>query len=129
VKMTKQTRKSMTVDPNGKWRLYTNSIPARTTVLGVVKHGDRTGALIRFQETGQYAMVNAGCAHVLDGRSVAAALGKAGRPSTVHQGRRMTVFMDSESILVAQSLGNGNLSEGVRRSLRMNAQSMDQEES
>lgn len=119
----------MTVDPNGKWRLYTNSIPAKTTVLGVVKHGDRTGALIRFQETGQYAMVNAGCAHVLDGRSVAAALGKAGRPSTVHQGRRMTVLMDSESILVAQSLGNGNISEGVRRSLRMNAQSMDQEES
>ena len=41
----------------------------------------------------------------------------------------MTVFMDSESILVAQSLGNGNISEGIRRSLRMNAQSTDQKES
>ena len=78
--MTHSNRGRLTVDPNGNWRLYTNTSPANATPIGTVTRdiGD-TGALVRIDATGAYVQVNAGAVRSLDGRKVAAALGTAGQ--------------------------------------------------
>ena len=64
----------MKIDPDGPWTLYTNSLPARSTVCGTVtrQEGD-TGALVR-SPTGLYAQVNAGVIRTLNQRAVYDAL-------------------------------------------------------
>lgn len=108
-----ENRGRLTVDPQGNWQLYAPTLPAGTAALGTVTRPDGdTGALVRFERTGQYAQVNAGAVRTLDGRKVSAALGTHGRkPIGV---RRMNVTLDEETIEGAQQLGNGNLSEGLR---------------
>lgn len=116
--MTHNNRGRLTVDVNGNWRLYTNTIPANSTALGTVTRdeGD-TGALVRINATGVYVQVNAGAIRSLDGRKVAAALGTAGRPAEMTGGKRRNIYLDDESASIAERLGNGNVSEGIRIAL------------
>lgn len=118
--MTHSNRGRLTVDVNGNWRLYTNTIPANSTALGTVTRdeGD-TGALVRINATGVYVQVNAGAIRSLDGRKVAAALGTAGRPAEMSGGKRRNIYMDDESAAIAEKLGNGNISDGIRIALAM----------
>lgn len=109
----------ITVDTEGNWNLYTNTLPANSTPIGTVTRDDfDTGALVRIETTGAYVQVNAGVLRNLDGRKVAAALGTAGRPSEMTGGKKVNTYLDSESIAIATNLGNGNVSEGIRIALK-----------
>ena len=116
--MTHENRGRLTVDVNGNWRLYTNTLPAGATAMGTVTRdiGD-TGALVRIEATGLYAQVNAGALRSLDGRKVAAALGTTGRPAEMTGGKRRNVYLDDASGAAAEKIGNGNISEGIRLAL------------
>jgi len=121
--MTHQNRGRLAVDTNGNWRLYTNTIPANSTPLGTVTRDESdTGALVRIEATGVYVQVNAGAIRSLDGRKVAAALGTAGRPSEMSGGKKVNTYLDAESIAIATRLGNGNVSEGIRKALKQAAE-------
>lgn len=115
--MANSKRDRLTVDPNGSWRLYTNTLPPNSIPLGTVTIGMETGALIRMKATGSYMQVNAGAMRGLDGRKVSAALGITGRPTEVDGGKRINVYLDKKSIERATKLGDGNVSEGIRRAL------------
>lgn len=118
--MTHSNRGRLVVDTNGNWRLYTNTIPANSTPLGTVTRDESdTGALVRMDKTGVYVQVNAGTIRSLDGRKVAAALGTAGRPAEMSGGKRRNIYMDDESAAIAEKLGNGNISDGIRIALAM----------
>ena len=116
--MTHNNRGRLVVDTNGNWRLYTNTIPENSTALGTVTRdeGD-TGALVRIEVTGVYVQVNAGAVRSLDGRKVAAALGTAGRPAEMAGGKRSNIYLDATSREIAERIGNGNISEGIRLAL------------
>ena len=75
------------------------------------------GALVKLS-SGNYVQVNAGVLRNLDGRKVAAALGTAGRPSEMSGGKKVNTYLDAESIAIATRLGNGNVSEGIRKALK-----------
>ncbi len=118
--MTHPNRGRLTVDANGNWRLYTNSLPANATPLGTVTRDEiDTGALVRIEATGAYVQINAGSMRTLDGRKVAAALGMSGRPKEMTGGKKVNTYLDAESIAIASRLGNGNVSEGIRVALRL----------
>ena len=115
-------RGRIVVDTNGNWRLYTNSIPAGCTVLGTVtRDGAETGALVQ-TEAGIYSMLNASVYRGLEQRKVAAALGieqtTVGRPAEMQGGKKVNTYLDAESIAIATRLGNGNVSEGIRKALK-----------
>lgn len=117
--MTHMNRGRITVDTGGNWRIYTNAIPANSTPLGTVTRDESdTGALVRIEATGVYVQVNAGVIRSLDGRKVAAALGTAGRPSEMSGGKRVNAYLDAESLAIAARLGDGNVSEGIRKALK-----------
>lgn len=114
-----ENRGRVVVDVDGNWRLYTNSIPAGCTALGTVTRDDgETGALVR-TEAGIYSMLNGRTYRGLDGRKVAAALGTAGRPQEMAGGKRVNTYLDADSIAIAQRLGDGNVSDGIRKALKM----------
>lgn len=49
--MTHTNRGRLTVDTNGNWRLYTNTIPVNSTPLGTVTRDESdTGALVRIAQ-------------------------------------------------------------------------------
>lgn len=117
--MTHANRGRLTVNTNGNWRLYTNTIPANSTPLGTVTRDESdTGALVRIETTSAYVQVNAGAIRSLDGRKVAAALGTAGRPAEMSGGKKVNTYLDAESIAIATRIGNGNVSEGIRKALK-----------
>ena len=118
--MTHNNRGRLTVDVNGNWRLYTNTLPENATPLGTVTRdvGD-TGALVRMDKTGVYAQINAGAIRNLDGRKVAAAMGITGRPEEMDGGKRVNVYLDASSLERARDIGNGNISVGIRIALAM----------
>lgn len=118
--MTHNNRGRLTVDVNGNWRLYTNTLPANATPLGTVTRdvGD-TGALVRMDKTGVYAQINAGAIRNLDGRKVAAALGTTGRPAEMDGGKRTNIYLDADGRATAERIGNGNISDGIRIALAM----------
>ena len=121
--MTHTNRGRLAVDTNGNWRLYTNTIPANSTPLGTVTRDESdTGALVRIDATGVYVQVNTGVIRILDGRKIAAALGTAGRPSEMAGGKKVNTYLDAESIAIATRLGNGNVSEGIRKALKQAAE-------
>ena len=101
----------ITVDTAGNWKLYTNTLPANSTA------------------TGAYVQVNAGAIRNLDGRKVVAALGMAGRPSEMEGGKRVNVYLDAESLAIAAKLGNGNVSDGIRKALKRRRHLVANEES
>lgn len=116
--MTQANHGRLTVDADGNWRLYTNTLPANSTPLGTVtRDGVDIGALARINATGLYVQVNAGVIRNLDGRKVAAALGMAGRPAVMAGGKRVNVYIDDESLAIAAKLGGGNVSNGIRTAL------------
>lgn len=116
--MTHTNRGRLTVNIDGKWRLYTNTIPSGAEPLGTVTQGEGdTGALVKLP-SGLYVQVNAGTMRNLDGRKVAAALGTAGRPSEMSGGKKVNTYLDAESVAIATRLGNGNVSEGIRKALK-----------
>lgn len=45
--------------------------------------------------------------------------GQAGRPSEMDGGKRVQVYLDVESIAIATRIGNGNVSEGIRKALKL----------
>lgn len=107
----------ITVDQNGAWQLYTNTLPVNSTPLGTVtREGTDTGALVKIEKTGLYVQVNAGVTRSLDGRTIAAALGLSGRPADV-AGKRVNVYLDPDSLAIAAKIGSGNVSEGIRAAL------------
>lgn len=113
----------ITIDQTGPWQLYTNTLPANSTPLGTItRDGTDTGALARIEKTGAYVQVNAGTIRSLDGRAVAAALGLTGRPAEMQDGKRVNVYLDAESLAIASKVGNGNVSEGIRKALRVSDQ-------
>lgn len=117
--MTHTNRGRLTVNADGNWRLYTNTLPANSTPLGTVTRDESdTGALVRINTTGAYVQVNASVMRSLDGRKVAAALGAAGRPSELSGGKAVKVYLDTESLEAAAKIGNGNVSEGIRKALK-----------
>lgn len=119
--MTHTNRGRLTVDIDGKWRLYTNTIPSGAEALGTVTQGEGdTGALVKLP-SGLYVQINAGTMRNLDGRKVASALGTAGRPSEMSGGKKVNTYLDAESIAIATRIGNGNVSEGIRKALKRSA--------
>jgi len=116
--MTHTNRGRLAVNLDGKWRLYTNTIPRDAEALGTVTQGEGyTGALVKLP-SGLYVQINAGAMRNLEGRKVAAALGTAGRPSEMAGGKKVNTYLDAESIAIARRLGNGNVSEGIRKALK-----------
>lgn len=116
--ITHTNRGRLTVEVGGKWRLYTNTIPAGAEAIGVVSRGELgdMGALVKLS-SGNYVQINAGVVRNLDGRKIAAALGTAGRPSEMEGGKRVNVYLDATSLETAATLGSGNVSEGIRIAL------------
>lgn len=47
---------------------------------------------------------------------------KPGRPSEMAGGKKVNTYLDAESIAIATRLGNGNVSEGIRRALKASAE-------
>ena len=125
--MGHENRSRVTVDQNGDWRTYTNTLPENAEPLGVVTRGAKNaGALVRM-ENGTYAQVNDfigsvddGSVISLDGRKIASALGLksgGGRKSEMDGGKRVNVYLTEESIARAKEIGGGNVSEGIRMAL------------
>ena len=118
--MTHENRGRLTVDTNGNWRLYSNTIPSGAQAIGTVTQGaGDTGALIRYTATGVYAQLNAGAIKPLSQHKIQAAIGPAGRgrPDTMDAGRRVQVYLDAASLEAAKRLGDGNVSAGIRAAL------------
>jgi hypothetical protein len=68
---------NITVNTDGKWNLYTNTLPENSVVLGTVtRNGYDTGALVRMNGTGAYVQVNAGAIRSLNKIAVAKAIYK-----------------------------------------------------
>jgi hypothetical protein len=59
----------------------------------------------------------------IDGRQIRAQMGVWGSPKKVPDGVRVGVFMDSETRNIAFEIGNGNVSEGVRKLARFYSES------
>ena len=117
--MNHDNRGRLTVNADGNWRFYTNTLPMNSTLIGTVtRDGFDTGALVRINATGAYVQVNASVIRSLDGRKVSAALGTAGRPAVMSGGKKVNTYLDAESIEIATRLGNGNVSEGIRKALK-----------
>lgn len=73
--MTHNNRGRLTVDKDGKWALYSSTLPAGYTPLGTVtRDAYGTGALVRIESSGLYVQINAGAIRSLDQRKVSAAL-------------------------------------------------------
>ena len=72
--MTHTNRGRLTVNADGNWRLYSNTIPPGADALGTVTKGTEMGALIRYRSTGVYAQLNAGAVRSLDQSKIRAAL-------------------------------------------------------
>ena len=114
-------KSTIKIDMSGNWKLYATTLPDRSEAVGVVTvDGCSTGALVRLL-SGQYVQLNAGCMRNLDGRKVASAIGKAGRPAEMDGGKRVNLYLDSESLSIAYKLGDGNYSAGVRKALKQSS--------
>lgn len=44
--------------------------------------------------------------------------GRVGRPRKMECGKRINVYLDTESLAIAARIGNGNVSEGIRKTLK-----------
>ncbi len=81
-------RGRLTVDTNGKWQLYTNTIPPGSVPIGTVAFYDfDPGALVVFPEPSQeYWQVNAGMMTPLPQRKVKAAIAEMSNKSLEKSG-------------------------------------------
>jgi hypothetical protein len=127
--MTHSNRGRFVVDLGGKWRLYTNTLPANSRALGTItRDGYDTGALVLIEATGRYVQANAGAIRSLPQAKVAAALAEvrtgSGGPGRC-QGlkaadgatglKRTNITIDAESADQLRAFGDGDLSLGIRR--------------
>lgn len=115
-------RARLTVALGGGWRLYQAACPPGMTMLGTITRGTGdTGALAVVERTQQLVQLGAGGMRTLDQRKAWAALeearGRGGRPAELDGGRRVNVYLDASSLQRAAELGDGNVSEGIRRAL------------
>ena len=127
--MTHNNRSRLAVDLGGKWRLYTNTLPANSRALGTVtSEGYDTGALVLIEATGLYVQVNAGSIRSLPKSKVAAALaevrtgsGGPGRGQGIKAAdgatglKRTNITIDAASAETLRAFGDGDLSLGIRR--------------
>lgn len=49
--------------------------------------------------------------------------GRAGRPAELEGGKRVNVYLDAESLSIADEIGDGNVSNGIRKALLASAKS------
>lgn len=127
--MTHTNRGRLTVDLGGNWRLYTNTIPSSSRVIGTItRDGTDTGALVLIEATGIYTQINAGVHRALDQRKIVAAIaevrtgqGGAGRGQGVKAAdgatnlKRTNITIDPASADILRAFGDGDLSLGIRR--------------
>lgn len=71
--MSGPNRGRLSVQPDGKWRLYTNLVPAGWRALGTITRDGETGALVE-SPAGILCQLNAGAIRSLDQRKARAAL-------------------------------------------------------
>ncbi|WP_434627071.1 hypothetical protein [Chromobacterium sp. CV08] len=112
------------IEQPGRPRLYQFDDMPGYEVVGVITLAGRSGALLRKYSNGVYSMANSGILRPLDQRLVKMALGiasNAGAPPRMEGGARHNVYLDAESIDIAQALGDGNISRGIRLALRARA--------
>lgn len=50
--------------------------------------------------------------------------GQVGRPSEMEGGKRVQVYLNDDSLAIANKLGNGNINDGIRRALKSSADDM-----
>ena len=50
-------------------------------------------------------------------------VGHVGRPAELENGKRVNVYLDADSLSIAAEIGDGNVSEGIRRALKAAAAS------
>ena len=107
------------VDMEGDWRQFVATLPPAAQVIGVVSHGELTepGALVRLTN-GTYVQINGETTYQLDGRRVVATMGIAGRRRVMRDGRNVNTYLDAETISLATRIGDGNVSQGIRRALQ-----------
>ena len=121
--MSHDNRSRITIEQPGKPRLYQPyDLPGWETVGTVTRGESDTGALVRNRETGNYSQVNAGVLRTLDQRKVLAALGQFSNAKKLNDGRRVSVYLDGQALNRAAALGDGNVSEGIRRALELASQ-------
>ncbi|QEL55569.1 hypothetical protein [Chromobacterium paludis] len=122
--MPTDSRSRIHIEQPGKPRLYQLSDLPGYQMVGVIHQGNRTGALVRHTASGVYGMAYRNEVRPLDQRRVKAALGipnGAGAPPKLQGGSRKNVYLDTASIEIARKLGHGNLSEGIRKALKLAA--------
>ena len=127
--MTHNNRGRLAVDLGGAWRIWWGNapLPAGAQALGTIARDSDTGALILLA-AGNYSQGNAGALRALDQRKATAAIEAAspGRGGArVGAGRatadgaqgviRKNVTLDQASIDKLRTLGDGDLSLGIRR--------------
>jgi hypothetical protein len=121
--MTGLNRGRYTITIDGPWRLYTDKLLG-WTMTGTIQRGLEIGALA-LSPVGIYAQINAGAVRELDQRKVSAALGikqiSFGRPAEMQGGKKVNTYLDAKSIELATRLGNGNVSYGIRKALKLAA--------
>lgn len=106
------------------WQQYAQTPPPDAEMLGVVTIGGVTGALARIKRADgyyRYVMASNDAQHPLDGRTVAAALGHAGRKKLGSAMQSVQVNLSTEDVAFCRSLSGGNLSAGVRMAIGMGA--------
>ncbi len=127
--MTHNNRGRLVVDLGGKWRLYTNTLPANSRALGTItRDGYDSGALVLIEATGLYVQANAGAIRSLPQSKVAAALaavrtgsGGPGRGQGLKAAdgasglKRTNITIDTASAETLRAIGDGDLSLGIRR--------------
>lgn len=126
-------RGRLTVDLGGKWRIYTNTLPAGSRALGTVtRDGYDTGALVLIEATGLYVQANADAIRSLPQAKISAALaevrtgkGGPGRGQGLKAAdgatglQRTNITIDPASAEILRAYGDGDLSLGIRRAARL----------
>lgn len=102
------------------WTTY-SIVPDSATVRGVLyRDGYPPGVLVRYEGMRKkpYAVFNNGKERVIDGRRVAPLLGRtAPNAKKLEGGKAITIYLDAQTRVIAERLGGGNISEGVRKAL------------
>ncbi len=132
--MTHNQRGRLTVNLGGNWRIWSNTIPVGSRALGTISRDGSfsdSGVLVQIEATGLYAQINAGVLRTLPQSKVAAAVeaarsgsqGGPGRGQGVKASDGATCFklvnvsLDETSLAAAKTLGDGEVSLGIRRAL------------
>jgi hypothetical protein len=89
---------------------------------GLVTVGDETWPMICNTKTGAYAAYTGGSIRSLDQRKVLAALGQFANAKKLEGGARKSVYLDGITLDRLSKLGDGNISEGIRRAAEIASQ-------